>query len=193
MHALTPTLVGVTSELISDQHRDDLAQRAASGDEAALDELLLLIRPAVARRCSRVLSHPQDAEDATQDALLAVARGIRTFEGRSRFTTWLWTVVSNSAFATYRRMRQHADRTSHEMPDVADTQHVSVLAGARVDLTEAIETLRRERPEIAEAVVLCDIGGLEYAEIATALGLPLGTVKSRIAGGRSALKAMLTR
>ncbi len=183
----------MTPEISTDEHRDELARRAAAGDEVALDELLRLIHPAVGRRCARVLTHPQDAEDATQEALLAVARGIRTFEGRSRFTTWLWSVVSNSAFATYRRMRQHADRISHELPEVADAQHVSVLAGARVDLVEAIESLRRDRPEIAEAVVLRDVGGLDYAEIAEILGVPLGTVKSRIAGGRSALKAMLTR
>ena len=76
---------------------------------------------------------------------------------------------------------------------MSDAQHVSVLAGARVDLVEAIESLRRDRPEIAEAVVLRDVAGLDYAEIAETVGVPLGTVKSRIAGGRSALKAKLSR
>ncbi len=172
---------------------DALAARAAAGDAAALDALLTAIRPDVLRRCTRILPFSSDAEDAAQEALIAVAKGIHGFGGRSRFTTWLYPVVANSAFATYRRMR----RTAHDAgldaaPEVADPARVSVLAGTRLDLVEALEKLRADAPHVVEAVVLRDLMGLEYAEIAERLDVPLGTVKSRINHGRAGLRELLT-
>lgn len=171
---------------------EQLAARAAAGDAAALDALLAAIRPDVLRRCSRILPFMTDAEDACQEALIAVARGIGGFAGRSRFTTWLYPVVANSAFATYRRMR----RTAHDAgldaaPELADPRRVSVLAGTRLDVVEALERLREQQPHVVEAVVLRDLMGLEYAEIAERLEVPLGTVKSRINHGRTSLRTLL--
>jgi RNA polymerase sigma factor (sigma-70 family) len=170
-----------------------LAVGAAAGDAAALDELLGAIRPDVLRRCSRILPHSGDAEDACQEALLAVARGISGFAGRSKFTTWLYPVVANTAFATYRRMRRTADEAGLDVaPEIADPRRVSVLAGTRLDLVEALERLRAEQPHVVEAVVLRDLMGLDYAEIASRLDVPLGTVKSRINHGRAGLRELLT-
>jgi RNA polymerase sigma-70 factor (ECF subfamily) len=79
-----------------------LATRAAAGDREALDQLLRLIGPEILRRCGRFLPNREDAEEAAQDALFQVARQIHTFEGRSRFSTWLYTVVANAARLIYR-------------------------------------------------------------------------------------------
>ncbi|HEX7740257.1 MAG TPA: sigma factor, partial [Marmoricola sp.] len=68
---------------------DELARRAAGADHEALEDLLAAIQPRVRRICGRMLLYPEDAEEATQDALLRVATKIDTFDGRSRFTTWL--------------------------------------------------------------------------------------------------------
>ena len=76
---------------------ESLAARAAHGDRQALDSLLVEIQPRVRRICGRMLLYPEDAEEATQDALLLVSTRIHTFAGRSRFTTWLHAVASNSA------------------------------------------------------------------------------------------------
>jgi RNA polymerase sigma-70 factor, ECF subfamily len=172
---------------------EDLAVRAAAGDAGALDTLLTEIRPAVLRRCARILPFSGDAEDACQEALIAVARGIRTFAGRSRFTTWLYPVVANSAFATYRRMRALAGEVGlDQAPEVVDPRRVSVLAGTRIDLLEALETLRTEQPHVVEAVVLRDLMGLGYNDIAERLQIPLGTVKSRINHGRASLRELLS-
>jgi RNA polymerase sigma-70 factor (ECF subfamily) len=171
---------------------EDLARRAGAGDAAALDALLRAIRPDVLRRCSRILPHSSDAEDACQEALIAVARGIGSFAGRSRFTTWLYPVVANSAFATYRRLRRTAlDAGLDQAPEAADPRRVSVLAGNRLDVVEALERLREQQPHVVEAVVLRDLMGLDYAEIAVRLEVPLGTVKSRINHGRTALRGLL--
>jgi RNA polymerase sigma factor (sigma-70 family) len=172
---------------------DEQARRAATGDARALDDLLRAVRPDVLRRCSRILPHPSDAEDACQDALLAVARGIGGFAGRSRFTTWLYPVVAHAAFATYRRMRATADRTGHApLPEVVDPRRVSVVAGTRLDIVDALERLRVDAPHVVDAVVLRDLMGVDYAEIAAAVGVPVGTVKSRINHGRTALRARLS-
>jgi RNA polymerase sigma factor (sigma-70 family) len=169
-----------------------LAARAAAGDAAALDALLAAVRPDVLRRCARILPYSGDAEDACQEALLAVARGISGFAGRSRFTTWLYPVVANSAFATYRRLRRTArDAGLDQAPEAADPRRVSVLAGTRLDVVEALERLRADQPHVVEAVVLRDLMGLEYGEIAERLQVPLGTVKSRINAGRTALRVLL--
>lgn len=171
---------------------DDLARRAASGDRAALDELLAEIQPRVRRICGRMLLYPEDAEEAAQDALLLVATRIGSFEGRSRFTTWLHAVASNSARSTYRTLkRRAAEQSSEEMPLQADPRTTSVIAGSRLDLLEALEVVGTDHPELVEPLVLRDVQELEYADIAELLQIPLGTVKSRIHAARRAVRPLL--
>jgi len=173
---------------------EELARRAAAGDTAALDALLRTIQPDVVRRCGRFLPCREDAEEAAQDVLLQVARKIGTFEGRSLFSTWLYTVVSNGARQKYRELKRRAA----EQPAVIDvTQHVdprttSVIAGSKIDLLEAIERLERESPHLVEPLVYRDICKLEYAEIAERLGIPLGTLKSRLHEARRQVRPWLT-
>ncbi|MBU2698181.1 MULTISPECIES: RNA polymerase sigma factor [Pimelobacter] len=171
---------------------DELALRAAGGDAAALEDLLSAIQPRVRRICGRMLLHPQDAEEATQDALLLVATKIGTFAGRSRFTTWLHAVASNSARSTYRSLKRRAHEHSvDELPVHADPRTTSVIAGSRLDLLEALEVLASTRPELVEPLVLRDIQELDYNEIAQLLDTPLGTIKSRIHHARQAVRPLL--
>jgi hypothetical protein len=76
---------------------DSLARIASGGDLAALNVLLVTVRPEVLRLCTRLLSNREDAEDACQDTLLAVARGLPGFEGRSAFRTWLYRLAATGA------------------------------------------------------------------------------------------------
>ncbi|MFO7250993.1 MAG: sigma factor, partial [Actinomycetes bacterium] len=80
-----------------DETTEQLARAAAAGDQRSLGELLARIEPDVLRHCRRLLPYPQDAEEASQDALLAVARNIARFEGRAKFSTWLHIVTANCA------------------------------------------------------------------------------------------------
>ena len=171
---------------------DILARAAADGDASAVDELLAAIQPRVQRIVGRMLLHPQDAEEATQDALLAVARNIGRFEGRSRFTTWLHAIAGNSARSTYRSLkRRAAEHLVDDLPTNPDPRTTSVIAGSRLDLLEALEVLAATSPEQVEPLVLRDVGQLDYSEIARLLDLPLGTVKSRIHHARQFVRPLL--
>ena len=171
---------------------DRLAARAAAGDREALDALLAAIQPRVRRICGRMLLHPEDAEEAAQDALLLVATRIGTFAGRSRFTTWLHAVASNSARSTYRSLRRRAaERLPDHVAELADPRTTSVIAGSRLDLLDALDLVAEDHPELVEPLVLRDVQELGYAEIALLLEVPLGTVKSRIHAARNAVRPLL--
>lgn len=177
-----------------DDSLEELAGRARDGDSAALDDLLRRIQPEVLRRCARFLPYRQDAEEACQDALLRVARNVGGFKGDSLFTTWLYTVVSNSARQTYRSMKRRSAEMpteSDRIPNHRDPRTTSVIAGSRIDLLEALDQLERDRPNLVAPLVLRDLCQMDYKEIASELDLALGTVKSRIHEGRKHVRASL--
>jgi RNA polymerase sigma factor (sigma-70 family) len=171
---------------------EELARRAAGGDRAALDELLRLIEPRVLRQVSRFLPYRQDAEEATQDVLLKVATRIGTFEGRSKFSTWLYEVTANQARQTYRSLRRRAAERTTDVPvERPDPRTTSVIAGSRLDLLDALDRLEAEHPDLVRAFVLRDLSDLEYADIARVLGVPVGTVKARIHRARGYVRESL--
>lgn len=171
---------------------DELARRAAGGDQAALDELLRAIQPRVLRQVSRFLPYRQDAEEAAQDVLVKVATRISTFEGRAAFTTWLYEVTANQARQTYRSLRRRsAERTTDIPVERPDPRTTSVIAGSRLDLLDALERLEAEHPDLVRAFVLRDLSDLEYADIARLLDVPLGTVKARIHHARRYVRESL--
>ena len=169
---------------------EQLARIASGGDLAALNVLLATVRPDVLRWCSRLLPNQEDAEEACQDTLLAVARGLPAFEGRSAFRTWLYRLATNRSRSAYRRS---AGRRGAEcrpvVDDVADPRRTSMIATTRVDLLEALARLSAEP---AEALALRDVLGFSYREIAALQGVPEGTVKSRIHQARIQLRTLLT-
>ncbi|HEY7107029.1 MAG TPA: sigma-70 family RNA polymerase sigma factor [Acidimicrobiia bacterium] len=168
---------------------DELVVRAQRGDRAALDALLDRHADRVHALCRRVLAHPEDALDATQEALIAIARGITRFDRRSAFTTWLYRVATNAALDELRRSRRRpepADLTAIEQ--AATGPSLDTLVGTRVDVDAALTSLP---PDFRIAVVLRDLCDLDYAEIADVLELPPGTVRSRISRGRALLAEAL--
>ena len=166
-----------------------LARAASIGDARALTALLTAIRPEALRLCARFLPNREDAEEACQDTLLAVTRGIHRFEGRSSFRTWLHRLAANRARSTYQALRRRfAEAGGIPLPDRPDPQRTSVVAGTRLDLLDALHGLT---PEYAEAVTLRDVLGMSYGEIATLVDVPEGTVKSRIHEARRRLRQHL--
>jgi RNA polymerase sigma factor (sigma-70 family) len=176
-----------------DSSLEDLVRSAQTGDRAALEEVLLRIRPLVLRRCSRFLPHHADAEEAAQDALLTISRKITSYTGRGSFVGWVTVVTSNTARATYRSLRDRVGTLSAVgvMPDAPDPRTTSVIAGTRLDLLEALLDLEQRHPALVESFVLRDLGELSYAEIAEVTGSPLGTVKDRIHQARKFVQPLL--
>jgi RNA polymerase sigma-70 factor (ECF subfamily) len=173
---------------------DALARRAQGGDRDAMEALLTTIRPRTLNVCRGVLPYTPDAEDACQEALIKVSQKIGTWNGRGRFTTWLHVVAVNSARSTYRRMKNQAvpsDPTESLAMQKPDPRTTSVIAGTRLDLLEAMETLERDHPQFVEPLLLRDVYGLPYEEIAALVGAPLGTVKAQIHHGRRLVRPML--
>jgi RNA polymerase sigma-70 factor (ECF subfamily) len=170
---------------------DDLARRARAGDRDALESLLAAIRPRTLAICRGVLPYTPDAEDACQEALLNVATKIGGWAGQGRFTTWLHVVAVNSARSTYRRMRNQAVASDVIPLESPDPRTTSVIAGTRLDLLDALESLEQDHPQYVEPLLLRDVYGLPYEEIAQQVGSPLGTVKAQIHHGRKLVRPML--
>jgi RNA polymerase sigma-70 factor (ECF subfamily) len=166
----------------------ELAAAAARGDTRALDDLLRRHADRIYAICRRVLIDPDDARDATQEAMIAVARGIARFDGRSQLTTWLYRVATNAALDEARR-RARRPRPVEALPEArGDAPSLASSVSDRVAIDAAMATLA---PEFRAAVALRDLVGCDYAEIAAVLDIPPGTVRSRIARGRAALAAQL--
>jgi RNA polymerase sigma-70 factor, ECF subfamily len=161
----------------------DLARRAALGERASLEILLARHLDQIHAICRRILGHPEDALDATQEALIAISRGITRFDGRSQFTTWMYRVATNAALDEARRRRRRPLASEH-LPERASVADPTAAVDARLDIDAALATLP---PDFRAAVALRDLAGLDYAEIAAVLDIPIGTVRSRIARGRSTL------
>ncbi len=172
----------------ADDDDNELAARAASGDRRALETLLDRHADRIHAICRRVLGHPEDALDATQEAMIAVARGIGRFDGRSSFTTWLYRVSTNAALDEGRR-KSRRPVPVEELPEPAGGgSSVESRVSSRIDVDTALQSVPEE---FRVAVVLRDLCDLDYAEIATVLDIPPGTVRSRIARGRRVLAEVL--
>jgi RNA polymerase sigma-70 factor (ECF subfamily) len=172
-----------------DEGDDALAAAAANGDRAALETLLRRHASLVNAVCRRVLGHPEDALDAAQEALLAIARKIHTFDGRSRFTTWCYRVATNAALDEARRRARRPSPVEFLPEPRTGSRSIDDLVADQLDVDAALSQLS---PDHRAAVALRDLVGLDYAEIGEVLGIPPGTVRSRIARGRAALADHLT-
>jgi RNA polymerase sigma-70 factor, ECF subfamily len=173
-----------------DADDQSLVSAARSGDRDALDALLRRHYDRIHALCRRMTGNDADAADAAQDALIAIVRGLDRFDGRSTFGTWAYRVATNACLD---ELRRRARRPDPGLPDQAGgltAGGVPVADGVatRLDIDAALAQL----PEIFRApVVLRDLAGLDYADIARVLELSPGTVRSRISRGRAHLAVLL--
>ncbi len=176
---------------MSPAERDDAALLAAAqgGDRDALDALLRRHVDFVHAVCRRLAGNDADGDDATQEALLAITRGLHRFDGRSSLRTWLYRVATNACLDELRRKaRRPVTRLPDAEQEVGDVPGVAETVTDRLALDDALLALP---PEFRAPVVLRDVIGMDYAEIAATLDIPPGTVRSRIARGRAALATAL--
>jgi RNA polymerase sigma-70 factor, ECF subfamily len=178
----------------------DLVAAAAGGDRRAMDTLLRAQYDRIFAVCRRITGSDADAADAAQEAMIAIARNIAKFDGRSSFGTWAYRIATNASLDELRRRRRRplvavhgvgSDDPRGDLPDDRDA-HLADPDSARgidrtLDRIELDHALRLVPEEFRVPLVLRDVGDLDYAEIAATLDVPIGTVKSRIARGRAAL------
>ncbi len=188
------------NEAVPDQSNIEAAllRRALDGDLEGFNGLVEVHQRAVFNLCLRMLGSPQAAEDAAQDAFLSAYRSLRTFRGAA-FRPWLMRIAANACTDELRR-RGRRPALSLDAPVAGSDNHFDAPDPAA---GPELEALRSEQAAIVQgallklpdeqrlAVVMCDIQGFAYEEIAEAMRCSIGTVKSRIARGREKLRREL--
>ncbi|MDG1410238.1 MAG: sigma-70 family RNA polymerase sigma factor [Acidimicrobiales bacterium] len=169
---------------------------AHNGDARALDDLLKKHQTRIYAICRRLASNDADALDAMQEAMLAIVRGLERFDGRAAFTTWSYRVATNACLD---ELRRRSRRPALGLPDYEQADDAYVGSSAPRDPSETVSAqidvdagLAALPEEFRAPVVLRDIAGLDYADIADLLNLAPGTVRSRIARGRARLADALS-
>lgn len=172
-----------------------LVDAARAGDRDALETLVRNHYDRVHAVCRRIVGPGRDADDAAQEAMISIVRGLSRFDHRAAFSTWAYRVATNAALDELRRRKRRPLLRAVVDPDEPAREPADELAGRRIDAVAdrlAIDDAVAGLPEeFRAAVVLRDVADLDYAEIASVLDVPIGTVKSRIARGRALLADVL--
>ncbi len=172
-----------------------LVSRAATGDLDAFNTLVDLHQRAIYNLCFRMLGSRMPAEDATQDALVSAFRGLARFKGGS-FRAWLSRIAANACTDELRRRGRRpavsldaAPPGSESAVDVADAGPGPETLAMQSEQERTVrEALLLLPPDQRLAVIMCDMQGCSYEEIAETMRTSIGTVKSRIARGRDKLR-----
>ena len=180
-------------------------ERLRAGDAAAFDHLVNERTPDIYALLYRLTEDAEEARDLTQETFLQAFRSIAHFRGEADLRTWLYRIAVNQARNRWRWWRRRRRNVTVSL-DAADEKHEQPLATRLVDehaedpearalaherekiLLAAVRTLARP---FREAVVLRDVEGLSYEEVAAALEISIGTVKSRLSRGRTELRRKL--
>lgn len=170
----------------------DLVERAKAGDRAAMEELLAAVAPAVRRFGMRMCRSDADADDVLQETLVAVATHIGDFEGRSALTSWLFSLARSACARRRRGLKNQPPVPSDGLPEHADEQPSPERRFESAELASVLtQALDRLPEDYREAILLRDMEGLTAPEAATALGISVDALKSRLHRARGALRSEL--
>lgn len=185
------------SERAADQ---ELVARAQNGDKRAFDLLVLKYQQKVANLISRYIRDPSEVMDVSQDAFLKAYRALPAFRGESAFYTWLYRIAVNTVknHLVAQGRRPPGDDVEAEVAEQMDmgVRLRDTATPERLALTDEIaQTVQRALDDLPEdlrtAIVLRELEGMSYEEIATAMACPIGTVRSRIFRARDAIDKRL--
>jgi RNA polymerase sigma-70 factor (ECF subfamily) len=177
---------------------DALIQRCLAGDQQAWEEIVRQHRRKVFNIAYKFTGKHDEAEDLTQDIFLKIFRSLATFDRRANFQTWLVSVSRNLCIDHYRSVRKERETIDRDV-DAGELTPASSTPSAYAELEskDRVHLLRLAMkqlpPALHDAVLFRDIQELSYQEIADKLGLPEGTVKSRINRGRTELARQIQR
>ena len=184
----------------SDIHDEWLVVRAQAGEQNAMRQLVARWHGRLYRHARRLVDRADAAEDATQEAWLAIVRGVRRLDDPARFGPWAYRIVTNKCRDWVRRQQRRrahglGDVNAGAMNDVRDDRAAHDGDGDEGDdAVRALRSAMRELPPTQRAALgLHYLDGMNIAEIAAALGIPAGTVKSRLHHAREKLRAILER
>jgi len=158
---------------------EELVAACVDGTPEAFRELLSRYRKSALNLAYQMLGNGEDAEDAAQEAFVRVFQAVPRFRGQAAFSTWLYRIVTNLCLARMRRRRGDVDLETLGEPKAADSPSQQVTEGL---LTRQV--LQEMSPTLRAVLLLRVEGGLSYREMAEALGVPLGTVRSRLSKAR---------
>ena len=177
-----------------------LVERCLSGEDAAWEDLVRNHTRRVYSLCLRFTGKDSEAQDLTQDVFLRVYRTLKSYRSEEgAFATWLSRLTRNLLIDHYRRSKQDraTDSIEEQLPMMEESTAVSARPDRMLAGREASEmlqaALQRLSPDLREAVILRDLQEMEYKEMAEVLGIPEGTVKSRINRGRAELARVLRK
>ena len=186
---------------IEQAHEARLIARLRAEDLYAFEELVAYFETPVYSLCYRLLGDAEDARDAAQETFIKVYKGLRGFRGESGLKTWIYRIAINQAMNQQRwwRRRRREETVSLELSRTDSDQTLGNLLPSHADSPEqlAISSEREKRimralmdikPEYRVALILREVEELSYEEIAEALTISIGTVKSRIARGREEVR-----
>lgn len=163
-----------------------LLARVVEGDHEAFNQIMRNHEDRVFSVCLRLMGNREQALDATQETFLTAFRKAGQFKGNSALGTWIYRIAVNTCYDHLRRQKrrrtdlipEHLDPTDHSAQEALDS------AALRPEIQRALATLP---PDFRAAVVLSDMEGMALGEVAEVLGVPVGTVKSRVFRGRRQL------
>ena len=164
---------------------EQLVAACAEGQPEAFRELLTRYRRSAVALAYQMLGNVEDAEDIGQEAFVRVFLAIPQFRGQAAFSTWLYRIVTNLCLGSKRRSRPSVEWDAVAEPKAGESVSRSVTEGLL-----ATQVLAEMPPELRAILVLREQQGLTYREIADALGLPLGTVRSRLSKARIAFRRL---
>ena len=175
---------------------NQLIQRAARGDAEAFNTLMGAHERRMYAVALRMCGNPEDAQDCLQEAMLRVYRSIGGFKAQSSFSTWLYRITMNTCLDELRRRKSRPNVSLDGLVDsgwsTADGQESPEQHALRSEARAALEKSIQELPEdMRAAVVLRDIYGYAYDEIAAQLNANVGTIKSRISRARERLRGKI--
>lgn len=194
-NSLSPPVGGLPAHgfLASVTDRNDpdalLVRLARDGDEHAFGALFNKYQPRVARHVAHYVKRACDVEDVVQEVFIKAHRGLRSFKGESAFYTWLYRIAKNAALNFVMRQRNvvllqedlaPGDSTASVMFDTGEGKDPESLLLTK-SIAEAVErAMDRLQPDLAQALILYEVEGKQYKEIAQMLQIPIGTVRTRI-------------